>query len=177
MTVIGGLNQKIERHVSVLSRQLYPPAFSEGLVPAFQSFRDRFGTNLDIEIEQDDELAKQKWNDRDLLSDQVGLAAYRIAEEALTNVVKNAKARKVTVRLDSSQEGCLRLTVRDDGQGLNAENSPYGLAMGPMQDYAEAVDGVCSVHSNPGVGTEVAAVLPLMRPGDKHLEVSAKGAN
>ena len=41
-----------------------------------------------------------------------------------------------------------------------------GLGIGTMQDYAEAVDGQCSVHSNPGAGTEVTAVLPLSPPGE-----------
>ena len=60
------------------------------------------------------------------IPEQVGLAAYRIAEEALTNVVEHAKASKVTVRLDSSREGWLRLTVRDDGQGFDVESPPTG---------------------------------------------------
>ncbi len=110
-----------------------------------------------------------------LLPEQVGLAAYRIAEEALTNVVKHAKASKVTVRLDSSREGWLRLTVRDDGQGFDVESPPHGLGMGTMQDYAEAVDGECSVHSDPGAGTEVTAVLPLSPPGAEQSQSSEKG--
>ena len=171
---IDGLNQKIEQQVGVLSRQLYPSTLGEGLVPAFQSFRDQFGATLAIELELDEELVKQERSDRNSLPEQVGLAAYRIAEEALTNVVKYAKASKVTVRLDSSQEGWLRLTVRDDGQGFDGESPPYGQGMGTMQDYAEAVDGACSVHSDPGVGTEVTAVLPVSRPGAEHLESSVK---
>ena len=174
---IDGLIQKIEQQVGVLSRQLYPSTLSEGLVPAFQSFRDQFGAAPAIEIELDEELVKQEQADRNLLPEQVGLAAYRIAEEALTNVVKHAKASKVTVRLDSSREGWLRLTVRDDGQGFDVDSPPSGLGMGTMQDYAEAVDGECSVHSDPGVGTEVTAVLPLSRPGAGHRESSEKGDN
>ena len=44
-----------------------------------------------------------------------------------------------------------------------------------MQDYAEAVDGECSVHSDPGVGTEVTAVLPLSQPDAEQLVASEKG--
>jgi signal transduction histidine kinase len=175
--VIDELNQKIEHQVGVLSRQLYPSTLGEGLVPAFQSLRDQFGAALALEIKLDEEFAKQEQADRNLFPEQVGLAAYRIAEEALTNVVKHAKASKVTVRLDSSREGWLRLTVRDDGQGFDVESPPYGLGMGTMQDYAEAVDGECSVQSDPGVGTEVTAVLPVSRPGAEHRESSEKGDN
>ena len=51
-------------------------------------------------IELDEELVKQEQADRNFIPEQVALAAYRIAEEALTNVVEHAKASKVTVRLD-----------------------------------------------------------------------------
>ena len=175
--VIDMLDRKIERQVGVLSRQLYPSTLSEGLIPAFQSFRDQFEAALTIEIELDEELVKQEQADCSLLPEQVGLAAYRIAEEALTNVVKHANASKVIVRLDSSREGWLRLTVRDDGQGFNVQAPPRGLGLGTMQDYAEALDGECSVHSDPGVGTEVTAVLPLSQSDAEQLVASEKGDN
>jgi signal transduction histidine kinase len=175
--VIDGLNQVIERQVGALSRQLYPSTLSHGLVPTFQSFGDQFEAALAIEIELDEELMRQEKADRNPVPEQVGLAVYRIAEEALTNVVKHAKASKVTVRLDPPREGWLRLTVRDDGQGFDVESTPRGLGMGTMQDYAGAADGECVVHSAPGVGTEVTAVLPLSPPGAGHLEALDKGDN
>ena len=174
---MDGLSQKLEQQVNVLSRRLYPSNLGEGLVPALRSFRDQFGAALAVEIELDEEFANQEQADQSLLSEQVRLAAYRIAEEALTNVVKHTKASKATVRLDSSRDGWLRLTIRDDGQGFDLESSPRGLGLGTMQDYAEAVDGECSVHSDPGVGTEIAAVLPLSPPGAGHPESSGKGDN
>jgi len=175
--VIDGLSQRIDQQVGVLSRQLYPSTLNEGLVPAFQSLRDQFGATLAIETELDEVLVKQEQANGHLLPEEVGLAAYRIAEEALTNVVKHAKASKATVRLDSSREGWLRLEVRDDGHGFDVGNPHCGLGMGTMQDYAEAVDGECSVHSVPGGGTEVTAVLPLSQAGAEHQEASEKGGN
>ena len=115
--------------------------------------------------------------DRNSVPEQVKLAVYRIAEEALTNVVKHAKAGKVTVWLDASGEGWLRLTVRDDGQGFDAQSAPGGLGVATMRDYADAVGGQCVVHSAPGVGTEVTAVLPLSRPGVERLKALEKGGD
>ncbi|MGA2797975.1 MAG: response regulator [Thermoguttaceae bacterium] len=175
--MIDSLNQEIEQQVGILSHRLYPSTINNGLASAFQSFRDQFGAALTIEIELDEELARQEKANRDLLPEQVGLAIYRIAEEALTNVVKHAKAGKVTVRLDPPRVGWLRLTVRDDGQGFDVENAPHGLGLGTMQDYAGAVDGECAVHSAAGAGTEVIAVLPLSQPGAEHLEILEKGDN
>ena len=120
-SVIDGLNQEIEQHVGVLSRQLYPSALKDGLAPAFQSLRDSFRKTLAVVIELDEELAESGPGRPDFIPEQVRLAAYRIAEEALTNVVEHAKAEKATVRLEASRPRWLRLTVRDDGQGFDVE--------------------------------------------------------
>jgi signal transduction histidine kinase len=175
--VIDRLDRKIELQVGALSSQLYPANLDRGLVPAFQCLREQFAASLAIETELDEALMKQDQADGHWLPEQVGLAAYRIAEEALTNVAKHAKASKVTLHLDSLREGWLRLAVRDDGQGFDVGSASCGLGMGTMQDYAEAVDGECCVRSDPGGGTEVTAVLPLSQAGAEHLEVSEKGGN
>ena len=175
--VVDGLNQVIEQQVGVLSRQLYPSTLSHGLVPTFLSFGDQFKAGAAVEIELDEELVRREKNDRNSVPEEVKLAVYRIAEEALTNVVKHAKAGKVTVRLDTSPESWLRLTVQDDGQGFDAEGSSGGLGMATMQDYADAVGGECAVHSTLGMGTEVRAMLPLSRPGAEHAEAIEKGGD
>ena len=162
---IDGLNQAIERQVGVLSRQLYPATLSQGLVPAFLSFADRFPA---IDLALDEELARREKADPNAVPELVKLAVYRIAEEALTNAAEHARAGHATVRLDTSRAGWLRLTVRDDGQGIHAESAPAGPGVATMQDYADAVGGQCVVHSAPGAGTEVTAVLPLSRLGAEH---------
>jgi signal transduction histidine kinase len=173
--VIERLSESITKQVAVLGRQLYPSSLNEGIVAAFQCFRDQFGASLDIEIEPDEQLVKNERADGDYLPEQVRLAAYRIAEEALTNAVKRANASMVTVRLDSSREGWLCMTVRDGGHNLDAAATSIEPEMGTMQDYAEAVDGQSSVRSESGVGTEVTAVLPLSRPETEHPLSSEKG--
>ena len=175
--VIDGLDRVIEPQVTALSRQLYPPTLGHGLVPAFQSFPDQFGAGLALEIELDEGLVREEKADRHPVPEQVGLAVYRIAEEALANVVKHAKAGKVTVRLDASGEGWLRLTVRDNGRGFDAQSATGGLGVATMQDYADAVGGQCGIHSVPDAGTVVRAVLPLSQPGADHLETLKKGGD
>ena len=173
--VIDALNRDIQPQISVLSRRLYPSTFSQGLVRTFQSFPHQFEGALALELELDEELVREETADRNPVPEQVGLTVYRIAEEALANVVKHAKASKVTVRLDRPREGWVRLTVRDDGQGFDPATAPRGLGLATMQDYAENVKGECAVHSAPGTGTEVTAVLPLSSPGAVHLEAFEKG--
>jgi signal transduction histidine kinase len=162
--VIDGLNQVIEPQVTALSRRLYPSTLGRGLIPAFQSFPDQFGTALALEIDLDEGLVEDEKADRHPVPEQVGLAVYRIAEEALANVARHAKAGKVTVRLERPREGWLRLTVRDDGQGFDVQSAPRGLGIATMEDYAGNAEGKCVVRSVPGAGTEVTAVLPFSRP-------------
>lgn len=176
--VVKGLNQVIELQVGALSRQLYPSILTQGLVPFFQSFCDQFKEAVSIEIDLDEDLLRKEKADSGLVPQQVVLALYRIAVEALTNVVKHAKASKVTVRVDPPREGWLRLAVRDDGQGFDLESASSGLGMATMRDYAEAVNGECVVQSAPGGGTEVIAVLPLSRPpGMECLDACETGEN
>ncbi|MGH3145095.1 MAG: GAF domain-containing sensor histidine kinase, partial [Rubrobacter sp.] len=89
----------------------------------------------------------------------VEVAAYRIAQEALTNVVRHAGARNCTVRL-SPRDGALDLEVTDDGVGL-PENRTAGVGLSSMRERAAELGGTCVVESIPSGGTRVLARLPL----------------
>ncbi len=88
----------------------------------------------------------------------VEVAAYWIAQEALTNVRRHARARACVVRL-SLKEGAVRLEVEDDGVGLGRTRSGFGLHT--MRERAAELSGVCTVGPAKGGGTRVSAVLPL----------------
>ena len=169
---LGDLRQKLaellESDIRLISHRLYPAILRRGLVPALQSLVDQFEATVAIEMELDEDLMRQERADRKLLLEQVRLAAYHIAEEALTNVVKYAKASRVTVGLELSSEGWLRLTVRDNGQGFDVGSASAGLGIPMTQDYAGVVGGQCVIRSAPGEGTEVAATLPLAGPAAEH---------
>lgn len=166
---LGDLRQKLvellESQVRSISHRLYPSILRRGLIAALQSLGDQFETAMAVEMELDDNLIQLERANPQLILEQVRLAAYRIAEEALTNAVKHAKASKVTIRLELSSEEWLRLTMRNDGQGFDIESMSSGQGILMMQDYAEVVGGNCIVHSAPEEGTEVTAMLPLAGPG------------
>ena len=151
------------QQLRVLSGHLYPSTLSNGLIPAFLSFADHPAEGPAVSVEFDDELIRREKADGSPVSDQVKLALYRIAEEALTNATRHADAGNVIVRLDASREGWLQLTVRDDGRGIEAESASAGLGVGTMQDYADNAGGRCVVQCAPDAGTEVMAVLPLLQ--------------
>jgi len=171
-TELGDLRQKLgellDSHIRPISHRLYPSILRQGLVPALQSLGDQFEAILAVEMELDEELMRQERANRRLIPEQVRLAACRIAEEALTNVVKHAKASRVILGLELPSEGWLRLTVRDNGQGFGEGSASGGLGILMMHDYAEVVGGRCTVHSAPGEGTGVTATFPLAESGTEH---------
>jgi two-component system sensor kinase len=96
----------------------------------------------------------------------VEAALYRIAQEALTNVVRHAGAGRVEITL-SRTEATARLVVRDDGRGFDAgarrrgARPPHALGLVGIRERAAALRGVATIDSAPGRGTAVAVVLPL----------------
>jgi signal transduction histidine kinase len=91
------------------------------------------------------------------LDPQVGATAFRVVQEALTNVVKHAGARRVLVTL-GAEDGALRVTVRDDGRGGTAV---LGHGLSGMRERVLSVGGRLSTGPRTdGPGFEVAATLP-----------------
>ncbi|AKJ29492.1 PAS domain-containing sensor histidine kinase [Caldimonas brevitalea] len=95
------------------------------------------------------------------VSDAAKTAAYRIVQEALTNVSRHARARRVSIAL-RLEHGRLAVSVEDDGRGMSASALPkprsYGLI--GMRERALQLGGSVSLQSSPGLGTRVQATLP-----------------
>ena len=91
---------------------------------------------------------------------------FRTVQEALTNVLRHANAKKVSVEL-RQYDGTLELVIRDDGIGfdLNAaqERAALGLSFGllSMQERVQLVGGAIEIKSKPSKGTEIRAYFPL----------------
>ena len=163
----------LEKHIRSISHQLYPSLLRYGIVPALQSLTDTFQDTLDIRLELDEALVKLEKEERTLIPEEVRLAAYRIAEEALGNVVKHAEAGSVVVRPELIDGGRFRLTVRDDGRGFEVGETSLGLGLTAMGDYAEATGGERLVRSTLGGGTEVVATFPVPDARARHPEIAS----
>ena len=162
------LSTLTEHNIRAMSHRLYPAILRQGLVAALQSLGDQFESesNMDINIEIDPNLIEREKTNRKLIPESSRLAAYRITEEALANVLKHAKASNVTIDLELLSDQCLYLIISDDGQGFDRQRNPVGLGMAIMQDYADAISGKCTVSSVPGEGTTVEATLSFAEPGE-----------
>jgi signal transduction histidine kinase len=131
--------------------RLAPPALAElGLAAALRRHCHAVAerTGLDIDCRVDEVRA----------SPAVELAAWRVAQEALTNVVRHAAARRVSVQLCSAGDGLL-LQVRDDGRGIGT--SEPGVGRRGMRERAELLGGALTWAGPPG--TTVILRLPLDR--------------
>jgi signal transduction histidine kinase len=97
------------------------------------------------------------------LNEGISTAAYRIAQEALTNVARHASASRVDVAL-KSKNGLLILAVVDDGRGFNAQDltpESEGLGVAGMRERATLVGGALEVHARPKKGTQVYFRVPI----------------
>ena len=135
--------------------ELRPPALDrEGLGAALRMYLT--GSSPTAVWELDDRLSREP-------PPEVRAVLYRIAQEALANVRKHARASRVAVALRDEGEGAL-VEVRDDGVGFDpgeAEASrPGHLGVISMRERAELAGGWCRVESAPGRGTVVRAWLP-----------------
>jgi signal transduction histidine kinase len=94
----------------------------------------------------------------------VEVALYRICQEALTNVARHAKARRVTVRLVATPRQ-VQLTIEDDGLGFDASDTAedrHGLV--GMNERARMLGGALDLSTSPGAGTRVRVTVPLEKP-------------
>ncbi|HSD60268.1 MAG TPA: histidine kinase [Burkholderiales bacterium] len=97
------------------------------------------------------------------VDDAAAIAAYRVIQEALTNVTRHSQARRVTVGLErraGDAGDALAIKVADDGRGL-PEEPQRGFGLLGMRERVEALGGSVVVGSEAGRGVAVSAVLPL----------------
>ena len=108
------------------------------------------------------------------LPEPIELAAYYVVAEALTNAAKHAHASLVDVRVESD-DGMLRVRVRDDGRG--GADLAGGSGLVGLTDRVEALGGRLTLHSPPGAGTTMDIDLPIPashRRGDAALTPSTR---
>jgi signal transduction histidine kinase len=92
-----------------------------------------------------------------------------IAQEALTNAVRHARARRITIRASSANSLGLRLSIADDGRGIPRERCSAGFGMTSMQERADRIGASLTIVTAPRSGTEVVlAWEPTSLPTQVH---------
>jgi signal transduction histidine kinase len=99
---------------------------------------------------------------------ELALALFRIAQEALNNIGKHARATEIEVNLSRKGRELL-LSVSDNGIGFvpggGKPPSERGIGLGSMRERAEAVGGFADLRSSPGAGTKLVVNVPLLTSG------------
>jgi PAS domain S-box-containing protein len=151
------------RLVRDLSVDLRPPLLDDlGLVTALHWYVDRYAKRTGIDADVIIKLQDQ--NER--FSRELETACFRIAQEALTNIVRHARAKRVSVRL-RKEDSVLVLSVKDNGVGFDPQalrrRVPGAVTLGllGMQERAHAAGGVLEINSKTSKGTEIRLKLPL----------------
>jgi signal transduction histidine kinase len=155
LTMCSLIDKNIE-DVRGMAFRLRPGVLDDlGLVDALEWYTTDFERRTEIACVFDHENVPR-------LNETVSTAAYRIAQEALTNVARHADAGQVKVSL-RSDNGFLMLAVADDGQGFDAQDltESEGLGVAGMRERASLVGGELEVHSEPNKGTNVYLKVPI----------------
>jgi signal transduction histidine kinase len=154
------LVDRMTQRVRDLSLGLRPPLLDEmGLVPALKGCLETEAerTGLAIEVRGDPVI--------DGLPQETEISALRVVQEAVTNVVRHAGARRVIVEV-TRRPHRLEIVVQDDGRGFDVRATLEGAASGKalgllgMQERVEILGGAFGIDSAPGRGTRVRAALP-----------------
>ena len=139
-----------------LAVELRPSALDDfGLVAALERLAASFGEQTGITVDFETLLADER------LPAEVETALYRIVQESLTNVVKHARARHVSVLL-ARKGGAIKAVVEDDGQGFDPAGDRHdGFGLVGMRERLALLGGRLEVESSSQAGTTIVAEVPL----------------
>ena len=131
-----------------------------GLVPALRGildvFREQYGLIAEIVVVGEERRAEG----------HIEIGIFRVAQEALNNVVKHAQALSVRIRVEFAAHG-VTVIIEDDGRGFeesddNSANGHFGLL--GMRERLQILDGNLTIKSVPGRGTKVLITVPTPKP-------------
>jgi signal transduction histidine kinase len=157
-TAVEQIGTEIEK-LRMLITELRPAALDElGLQPAIESLASRVAAVEGLEVETDVGLGAHD----ERLPPELETAVYRLVQEALTNVVKHARASRVAIGI-VAHDGRVDVAVCDDGTGFDPALPREGFGITGMRERVGLADGTLTITSSSGEGTTVAA--SLRRPG------------
>jgi len=147
---------RLSEDVHALSYRLHPSVLDDlGLVEALKTECDRVARKGELRVDVEASAVPAA------LSAEASLCLFRVAQEALSNAARHARASVVTVLLALSGKG-LQLAVNDNGSGFdpNRPRDHASLGLASMRERVRLLQGELDVQSTPGSGTTVVAWVP-----------------
>jgi len=142
----------------MISSALHPAMLEDlGLVPTLQRFISEFVARDSIKVNFD----AVGFDER--LPGQMEVALYRVAQEALTNIIKHAQAGEVNVKLTKGYPDVI-LLIEDDGKGFDvgkAMRQKGMLGLAGMRERVDGLGGTFKIKSSPGKGTRIRVTFPM----------------
>jgi signal transduction histidine kinase len=137
-----------------LAVELRPKALDDfGLVPALERLTIGFAEATGINVELEAGLGEERFEP------EIETALYRIVQEALTNVVKHARARRVSVVV-TRRPSSVSTLIEDDGHGFDPADTGEGLGVVGMRERVALLDGQLQIESG-AAGTTIVVEVPL----------------
>ncbi|MBE0543347.1 MAG: sensor histidine kinase [Verrucomicrobia bacterium] len=160
---IARTQRLVEQSVSIVhqfARELRPAALDDlGLIPALHSFMKNFTSQTGVQTRL---TASKRVEELDTARRTV---LYRVAQEALTNVSRHARASHAQVNIQKVN-GAMCLSIVDNGRGFQVERLSHAqkikrLGLLGMRERVEMINGRFTIESAPGQGTTIQAQIPL----------------
>jgi signal transduction histidine kinase len=171
---IARTQRLVEKSVDIVhrfARELRPAVLDDlGLIPALHSFMKNFGARTGLLAHLTAFAAVEG------LDTGKRTVLYRVAQEALTNVARHAKASRVEVNIQQ-QHGVARMEIKDDGRSFEVEHrlrakGSKRLGLLGMRERVEMVGGTFCVESAPGQGTTVRVEIPFAHAAKEAMKKS-----
>lgn len=149
-------HQGLREARAAIAQMRFNPVRDAGLAAALGDFVKLFveRTGIPVDYTSDPSAA--------MFADERAETLFRIAEEAMRNIERHAKAAQITISLRVPPDGHgLTLTIADDGVGFDAEAAHpghYGLA--GLREQAQLIGAILTIHSTPHQGTTISVALP-----------------
>jgi signal transduction histidine kinase len=138
-----------------LAVELRPKALDDyGLAPAVQRLAESFVKQTGLTLDVVAQLGETRY------AGEVETALYRMVQEGLTNVVRHARARHVSIVLSSSPSTITAL-IEDDGCGFDPDGAREGMGLDGMRERLGLIGGKLIIESRPGGGTTLVGKVPL----------------
>ena len=154
LEMVGGTAQQTLKEMRLMLHELRPAALEvEGLVAALRrrldAVEERAGIKTTLEV-----------NGQPGIDEDTETQLFLIAQEALNNALRHAKARHVSVQLECPDGHELHLRIIDDGRGFDPTHPSNGIGLGNMRRRAEKLGGSLEIESHLGQGSRVWVRLP-----------------
>jgi signal transduction histidine kinase len=154
---------KASAEVTRLIRELRPTLLDTlGLPAAVHNLAETNLASKGIKVSTEFEGMKQR------VSPETELALFRIAQEAMSNIVRHSEAENAIIHLECNANKCV-LRIEDDGKGFNVneitsiDSGGRGAGLFGMKERVTAAEGHCVIESQPGQGTRVIVQVPRLR--------------